>query len=150
MSLHFWMAWCSFTIRLFKATSSNGFIWCDKLNNWPAWYIFIQWHSIIPCSILPFFLLFPVYNVAIFVASVYLDRKFSFLCHASLPSKTAWENALYVVRYYSQFFLPPYFLKITNNWSWWVVFTAWIKVFLGGEYITHNLLCEYMNSSLFL
>ena len=36
---------------------------------------------------------------------------------------------------YSQFFLPPFlFFYIANNWSWGVVFTAGIKVFLGRVY----------------
>ena len=39
----------------FKANYSTGFIWRDKMNNWPIWHVFVQCHIIIPYSILHFF-----------------------------------------------------------------------------------------------
>ena len=109
------MAWFSFPQRLVKATSSNGFICRGKLNNWPVWHISMKFCSLIHCSILPFFILFPFYNVEKFVTSGYLDKNFIVLCHDSLRSKTAWANVLSVVGDYSQFFLHLFSFKLTTN-----------------------------------
>ena len=66
------------------------------------------------------------------------------LCNASLPSKTDRENVLYVVGDYSQLFLPPpYFLNISNQWSWGVLFTVVLKVFLGWVYYEWFLVCLF-------
>ena len=102
VSLHLLMTWFSCPQRLVQETSSTGFICRGKLNNWPVWRIFMQCHSLIPCGIIsffilfpvifPFFLFFPVFNVAIFVTSSYLDQKLVFLFHASMPSKTYWAK----------------------------------------------------------
>ena len=48
------MHWCSCTEMLVNKNYYIGFICCGKLNNWPAWHIFIQFRSLIPCSILTF------------------------------------------------------------------------------------------------
>ena len=62
----------------------------------------MKFHILIPCSILPFFLLFIVYNVARFVTSGYPDKKL-------IASKTDFKNVLSVVGYYSQFPNPHFF-----------------------------------------
>ena len=66
-------------------------------------------HSLIINIILPFFILFPVCNVARFVTSGYLDKNSIVLPHASLSSKTDWANLLSVVCEYIPFFLSPFF-----------------------------------------
>ena len=130
VSLHFWMTWWSCYQNLVKATSSTDFIFRGKMNNFSAWHIFMQYHSLIYCSILPLFLFFPVWNVARFVDSGYLDKKLIVLCHASLPSKKYWANVLSVVGKYSQFVL-----NISNHyWKLWVLFTAGLTWFLGVLY----------------
>ena len=104
-----------------------------------------------------FLLLFLVCNVAIFLTSGYLDKKFIVLCHISMPSKTSWENVLSFVGDYSQFGLPPFFfssssfyssfyssfLNISNHWSWGVIITAGLKGFLGGVYYACFLVCIF-------
>ena len=47
---------------------------------------------------------FSVFNIAIFLTSCCMDKKFIVLWHASPPSKTAWENVLSVAGGCSQFF----------------------------------------------
>ena len=58
--LNSWMAWCSYPKKLFKGTSSTCFIWILKLKNGLVWHIFMQCHSLIPCSICTCFLFFPI------------------------------------------------------------------------------------------
>ena len=87
--LHLWMAWCSYPQRLVKETSYTGFIWRSKLNN--------CCHSLISCSIIPFLLSFPDFNVVGFVTLVYLDKNFIVLCHTSMCSKTSCAKVVSVV-----------------------------------------------------
>ena len=48
----------------------------------------------------------------IFFNSVYLDKKFVYLCDNSLRSKTALENVLFVYGGYNQFTPPSPFLPL--------------------------------------
>ena len=80
-----------------------------------------------------FFLLFPVCNVTIFVPPGYLDKKFIVLCHTSFPGKTAWENMLYVVGEYSQFFVPP-LEKYPQQLKSGGGLHRWDKILTGGVY----------------
>ena len=139
------MAWCYISQSLVKETSFTGFIWHIKLNSWPFWKIFMQCHSLITCIILPFLIFFPVFNVARFVTSGYLDKKFIVFCHTSLPSKSAWGNVLSVVGNYSQFvlLLYIYIYNTPHHWSWEALFTAWLKIFMTGVYYTWFLVCIF-------
>ena len=105
------MDWCACAQRLVKETSSNNFIFRGKLSSWPVWHIFMKFYSLISCGILPFFILFPICNVEIFVISRYLDKKFIVLCHTSMCSKTSCANVVSFVGDCSQFCLPPILKK---------------------------------------
>ena len=131
------MGWFSCPQILVKETSSRGFIRRGKLNNWPVWHIFMQCYNLIPCSIIPFFLFFPVYNLTRFVNSVYLYKKFIVMCHASLLITTDRANVISVVGDYIQFFLPFF----PNRWIWGVLFVAGLQVLLGGVPCACFLLC---------
>ena len=146
VSLHLWMVWLSCTQMLFKETSSTCFICRGKLNNWTVWYIYLQYHSIIPCSILPFFLFFTVYNVEICVSSSYLDNNFTVLCHAYLTSKTYLGKCALCCWWLKSIFPTSVFeflINIPNNWSWGMVFNAGIKVFVRRLYYIRFLVCIF-------
>ena len=90
--LYLWMNWWSCPQSLIKDTSSTGFIWRDKLKIWLVWHVFTQFHILIPCSTLSFFLFFIVFNVERFVNSGYLDKKFLVFYHAYLHIKTPGQT----------------------------------------------------------
>ena len=135
------MAWCSCLQRLAQETSSTGFICRVKLQKLPVWRISIPCHSLISCSILFFFLIFPVFNVAIFLTSGYLGQNFIVLCHTSLPRKIAWANVLSIVGDYSQFILP--IKKKNQQLKFRGGLHRWYKVFLGRVYYAWFLVCIF-------
>ena len=124
-----------------KVSQINLFKHLFYVVNWK-----IIWSGIYLCNAIvlflavffPFFLL-PVCNVARFVTSVYLDKKFIVLCHGSILSKTSWSNVLSVVSDYIQFVL--FFLS--DHWSWGMLFTTGLKGFLGGLYYALFLVCIF-------
>ena len=122
------------------------FIWRSKLNNWTFWNIFMQFHSLIPCSLLP---LFPGLIVAKFLPGGYLDKKL--ICFVTLISQVKTLGKTYSILLVTIVNLSSSFLKINvpKHWSWGVIFTAGIKD-SWENYIMHDLLFAYFNSYYFI
>ena len=120
--LYFWMVYCSCHQKLFKGTSSDGFIWRFKLNSWTVWHIFLQLCSLIPCSIrpppLPFFnFVTECLNVERFVTSGYLAWSFLFCATYLYKFKPLVKTcSLLLVNIITLIYLKNN--NIPKNWGW--------------------------------
>ena len=123
------MSLWSCPLMLVKETSSTGFIWNSKLKHYPVWYIFMKFHSLITCIILPCFLFYLDCNVAWFLISGYLDNKFFFVTPL-FPVKPICQTCpMLLVTIFNLLF---FFYNIHNHWNWGVLFISKIKGFLGA------------------